>query len=112
MEFPRFVFRCPGAFQRAGGSYGYLSVADEEAHAKAIGDGWFATLPDAIEAHDKPKVTHVETAKALEDLASEVAKADAPPSRAELEQKAKELGLKFDGRTTDKKLAALIAAEV
>lgn len=33
---------------------------------------------------------------------------DTPVTRAELEQKARELGVKFDGRTTDKKLAALI----
>ena len=29
---------------------------------------------------------------------------NAPPSREELEQKANELGIKFDGRTTDRKL--------
>jgi hypothetical protein len=33
---------------------------------------------------------------------------DAAPSRAELEAKATELGLRFDGRTGDKRLAALI----
>lgn len=33
---------------------------------------------------------------------------DGAPTRAELEQKARELGLKFDGRTTDAKLAKLI----
>lgn len=33
---------------------------------------------------------------------------DAPPTRAELEAKAKELGIKFDGRTGDKKLGQLI----
>lgn len=33
---------------------------------------------------------------------------DAPPTREELEIKAKDLGIKFDGRTTDKKLASLI----
>lgn len=105
MQFPRFVFRCPGAYQRMGGSYGYRSVEDEESHAKAIAEGWFGTLPEAIEAHDAPKPAQV---------AQEPAQihADAPPTRQELEQKAKELGLKFDGRTTDKKLAALIAAEV
>ena len=32
------------------------------------------------------------------------------PSRADLEAKAAEIGLKFDGRTPDKKLAAAIAA--
>jgi hypothetical protein len=33
---------------------------------------------------------------------------DAPPTRAELEAKATELGIKFDGRTKDKKLGQLI----
>ena len=33
---------------------------------------------------------------------------DAPPTRAELEAKAIELGIKFDGRTKDKKLGQLI----
>ena len=33
---------------------------------------------------------------------------DAPPTREELEAKAIELGIKFDGRTKDKKLGQLI----
>jgi hypothetical protein len=33
---------------------------------------------------------------------------DAPPTRAELEAKAKEFGIRFDGRTGDKKLGQLI----
>ena len=33
---------------------------------------------------------------------------DAPPTRAELEVKATELGIRFDGRTKDKKLGQLI----
>lgn len=35
-------------------------------------------------------------------------KEDATPTRAELEQKAEELKLKFDGRTSDAKLAKMI----
>ena len=35
---------------------------------------------------------------------------DAPPTRAELEQKARELGVKFDGRTTDGALLRRINA--
>jgi hypothetical protein len=35
---------------------------------------------------------------------------DAPPTRAELEQKAAELGVKFDGRTTDGALLRRINA--
>ena len=34
---------------------------------------------------------------------------DAPPTRAELEAKATELGIPFNGRTSDKKLSGLIA---
>lgn len=35
---------------------------------------------------------------------------NAPPTREELEEKAKELGIKFDGRTSNAKLAANIEA--
>ena len=38
----------------------------------------------------------------------EIIEDDAPPTRAELEAKATELGIKFDGRTKDKKLGQLI----
>lgn len=41
------------------------------------------------------------------DIGSEPV-SSAAPTRAELEQKARELSLKFDGRTTDAKLAKLI----
>lgn len=41
-------------------------------------------------------------------IVEEVPEDDAPPTRAELEAKAKELGIKFDGRTGDKKLGQLI----
>ena len=37
---------------------------------------------------------------------------DAPPTRAELEAKATQLALKFDGRTSDKKLAHLITKKL
>lgn len=109
MQFPTFVYRCPGVHQRTGGTYTYQSVQDEAGHAESLKGGWFATLPEAIDAHDNPKKPAM--IESLEKLVDAVA-SDAPPTRAELEQKAKELGLKFDGRTTDKKLAALIAEKV
>lgn len=37
---------------------------------------------------------------------------NAAPTREELEAKAKELGIKFDGRTRDKKLGQLIEAKL
>ena len=39
---------------------------------------------------------------------TEVVEFDAPPTRKEMEAKAQELGIKFDGRTSDKKLSLLI----
>ena len=37
---------------------------------------------------------------------------NAPPTRAELEQKAADLGIKYDGRWSDKRLASVIAERV
>ena len=38
-----------------------------------------------------------------------IVESDAPPTREEMTIKARELGIKFDGRTSDKKLGSLIA---
>jgi hypothetical protein len=46
-------------------------------------------------------------AQAVEVVAT-VPEDGAPPTRAELEAKATELGIRFDGRTKDKKLGQLI----
>lgn len=42
------------------------------------------------------------------EIASEIPDDNAAPTRAELEAKATELGIRFDGRTKDKKLGQLI----
>lgn len=65
-------------------------VVQEADFARVKSDGWFLTMEEAA----NPPVS------------------DEPPTRDELEEKARELGIKFDGRTTDKKLAALIAEKV
>ena len=94
MSYPRLVYRCPGNIQRAGGTYEHKPVEDDCEHKAALAGGWFSTLPEAIEG------------KSVEAQAKED---NAPPNRAELEAKAKELGIKFDGRTNDAKLGKLIA---
>lgn len=89
MIFPRFVFKNGGPLDRAGGSYSTLLVASVGEYDKMLASGWFPGLLEAIappEQHDDDK----------------------PPTREELEAKADELGVKFDGRIGDKKLAALI----
>lgn len=50
----------------------------------------------------------------LREQAAQMAVPDdnAAPTRAELELKAKQLGIKFDGRTKDKKLGQLIQEKI
>lgn len=47
--------------------------------------------------------------KAAEPVEASVPDENAPPTREELEAKATELGIPFNGRTSDKKLSGLIA---
>lgn len=83
MDFPRLVYKSPTV---------YLLVEEANQFDAALGAGWFASVPEAVRGvADTPVDT-------------------APPTREELEQKATELGLKFDGRTSDRKLRDMIAA--
>jgi len=92
-QFPTLVYKGHGPHSRAGGTYDYAAANDQEELDTKLADGWFTTLPAAIDAHDKPVVK------------SE----DAPTTRAELETKAKELGIQFGKKTTDAGLNASIA---
>lgn len=79
MIFPRLVYKSASA---------HLLVEDAKQYDAAIAGDWFDNVPDAL-AGIKPE--------------------NSEPTRAELETKATELGLKFDGRTTDAKLGKMIA---
>ncbi len=92
------LYKCPGPHEVHGGKFDHIVVDDEQIE-DSLAAGWHLTTTDAKEAH----AAEVEAAKTP---------AITPPTRAELEQKAGELKIKFDGRTTDKKLAAMIAAEL
>jgi hypothetical protein len=92
-QFPTLVYKGKGPHSRAGGTYDYAAANDQEAFDDKLANGWFTTLPEAIDANDKPVVV----------------KSDgAPPTRAELETKAKELGIQFGKKTTDAELSASI----
>lgn len=90
------VFKHPGQYMQDGVSYEYQIVASD-AVEEALADGWSLSVPEAKQAHDAALAAKGDS----ED--------NAPPTREELEAKAKEMGLKFDGRTSDEKLAAKIA---
>jgi hypothetical protein len=97
MEFPSMVYKVPGKHVRPHGTYDFAGVNNAEELDAKLKDGWFSSLAEAIEP------------KKIEPVVEE-AKADdiAPTTRQELEQKATELGIKFDGRFSDKKIAQLI----
>jgi len=82
--------------------------AEAEAEAQAVEVVEAAQVVEVVEAAQVVEVAEVvDTAQAVEvvDTAPED---DASPTREELEAKAKELGIRFDGRTGDKKLGQLI----
>lgn len=80
------VFKCPGATAWDGMTFDYQIIPEGP-----IPEGWFKTVFEANDA-----------------LIPKEPAEDSPPTRAELEEKASELGIKFDGRTSDKRLADAI----
>lgn len=99
MSFPTVVYKSPGAHQCPGSSYSYKAAADDAELELLVKSGWFRTLPEAL------------AGKPAEDSAEEPDD-DSAPTRAELETMAVELGIKFDGRTTDAGLLKKINAEL
>lgn len=94
MEFPALVYRCPGAhFGPSGTTYDFAGVQDDEQLREMLAQGWHESLIKAATVY-----------AAGEDEQNEEHQYDAAPTRSELEQKASELGIKFDGRTSDRKL--------
>lgn len=87
MQFPRLVYKSASDHQLVD------SVAEFDI---AIAGGFFATVPEALAGKAVEKPVEVEKADESE------------PTRDEMEAKATELGLKFDGRTSDAKLLKLI----
>ncbi len=94
MKYQDMVYQCPGPHARKGGTFDTKGVNSKEEHEAALKNGWFNTLPEAIEGKS-----------AVVDLPP----VELPPTREELEQKAKELNIKFDKKTTDEVLAKKIS---
>lgn len=122
MEFPRMVYRLGTMAALEAGTFDHRVVtADEWPEAEA--DGWFLDQFAAAAAGQAPgpvgdaKGDHggeeaqqeAHARQGREEVLNESGVDDSPPTREELETKAKELGIKFDGRTGDAKLAAKIA---
>jgi hypothetical protein len=130
-QFPQMLYKSPGIYKKpGGGTYTYISVQTQEELEDKLASGWFVSSAEAItEAGEnatpagKPKPKWAikpikkkkaakpldwrEQVKVIEPVVEPIAD-DAQPTREELEIKATELGIKFDGRTKDKKLGQLI----
>lgn len=103
-DFPTMVYRSPGFHGGPDGStFDYLGVDSPEAMKAALSDGWRATIAEAIAGTKAGAIlTEVKEAQEAVDDVS-------PATRDELEQKARELGIGFNARTSDKVLAQRIA---
>lgn len=106
-KFPQMLFRCPGPEQFHGGTFTITAVDDMTQLEAAVEAGWHETPLSAIAAFEATKATEQ---KQRDDVGS--TGDNAPPTRAELEQKAKELGLEFSPNIGDKKLAERIAEKL
>lgn len=98
MDFPTIMYRVPGPHKKPrGGTYAYRGAADQEEFDALISKGWFPSYEEAAAGKAARKVVE----EPIDDVSG--------PTRDELETKAKELGVSFNARTSDKKLAERIA---
>ena len=98
-DFPRMLYRAPGGdVQTDSGWCAYTIVQDAAAMDAALSDGWAETSEAAA-----ANLRDAQAPKA--DTSAD----DAPPTRAELERKAAELGIRVDGRWSDKRMGEEIS---
>lgn len=95
-QFPKMLYKSGGSEELHGGNFHTFIAQDEQDEAAALADGWHLSTPEAVASVSKAATPEVDD--------------EAPPTREELEAKATELGIEFDGRTSNKKLGEKIAA--
>ena len=88
MDYPRTLYRACLESSK----YPALLVHNETEHRAARAVGWRDSIPEAIADAE----SELDTAVEMDDLS--------PPTREEMESKARELGISFNKRTSDDKL--------
>lgn len=96
--FPAPLYRIPGPYRKGRGmkTYSVCGAKDQSHYDALLTKGWFPSYEEAVAG----KVA--DNNIAIDDISA--------PTREELEQKATELGIGFNKRTSDQKLAERIAA--
>jgi len=106
MKFPVHVYKCPGStFSTKGVTYNLKAVYSATELDTAHSEGWAMSLDEAAKKVRVRDLTpHRKHRKIIVEMPVEESANDAAPTRAEMEVKADELGIKYDGRTSDRKL--------
>lgn len=88
MSYPTLMYRCPGHHAAHDGqTYQYRPAESADEASELMSAGWHMSLAEAVQA------VMAQSQEASEDTDS--------VTREELEEMATDLGIKFDGRTTD-----------
>jgi hypothetical protein len=108
MNFPTLVYRCPGAHQCEGNTFDYAPACDESELGQLIKDGWWPTLPLAMNPPETEEELEKELALCLDkdrdDEDEDEDEDEEDLSRADLEAIAEELGINFPPNIKDENL--------
>lgn len=115
-QFPQMLYKAGGPEQLHGGSFHTLIVADAAELDAALADGWSERTDTAMQVEAERIAAKLAASTAGGQSGSSATRSEpednAPPTRAELEQKATELGIDFSPNIGDRKLAERIAAKL
>lgn len=107
VKVPCFMYKSPGSIRRARYTYSEQYADTKEKAEYLLNYGWYFSVEDAAS-----KIKDIKEYSIIEDdlikdsslLNTEVLSSKVSINRAFLENQAIELGIKFDGRTSDEKL--------
>lgn len=107
MLFPRLVYRSASV---------HVLAEDQAGYDALIADGWYGSVPEALGSQVAPAVVAdaipVVPLAPIPDSDIDYENDDRPPTRAEMEAKARQLGLRIDARWGDARLLREIEARL
>ena len=106
MKFPAPLYKVPGPYKKGRGmkTYSVHGAKSQAEYDAFLARGWFPSYEEAVAGKKADEI--IAAAESFEDAIDDVS----GQTREELEQKAEELGVTFNKRTSDRKLAERIAA--
>lgn len=103
MNFPRFVYKAGGKYQRLGGTYSFITVNSETELNEHISNGWHFSLND-LNSSSVKKTEDID----IKTFDVKVPADNEPVTRDELLQKAKELGINIHHKMKDSTIESMI----